>query len=102
MAFARRFAVPLFGLLAALAAVAAAEEKPASAVDVPPDGFYRYPTIGGETMSSPPKAIFGRCPSPAGGPAAHRARGRGKIPEALPGRKGSPSPPNTKAMTTFM
>ena len=68
----------------------------------PPDGFYRYPSIGGGTIVFASEGDLWKVPvGRRCRPAPHRPRGRGALPAHLPGREArSPSPRSTRATTT--
>ncbi len=65
MRVARRSAAALVGLLAALASAAVAAEPPAPGT-APPDGFYRYPSIGGGTIVFASEGDLWRVPAQGG------------------------------------
>ena len=85
MSLVRRLAVSLVGLLVVCSSVAFAQ-VPASAG--PPDGFYRYPSIGGGTIVFASEGDLWKVPaSRRRRRPPHRLRRRGALPASLARRK---------------
>ena len=85
MGFVRRLAAALVGLLAAFASPAVAAEAPVPAAAAPPDGFYRYPTLGGGIIVFASEGDLWKVPA-AGGVAMRLTayEGEEKFPQLSP------------------